>query len=131
MLAYTVSLLLIIAIGVGYFAQIRNRTAARDDRLTSSQDKVAFEPRIPIETSGLPQMFESLKPWGANASLEEVAAAWRGVGRQKIEQIDQALARPELDDMERVSLQLLKSCVLNFDNKAIESYEVLTQRAAR
>src|SRR5258708_4999844 len=56
----------------------------------------AFNPRTNIETSGLAPLIAHLKPWPTNASLEEIAAAWKAVTPAGIAAMDQQLRDPRV-----------------------------------
>ena len=51
-----------------------------------------YEPRRPLDTGGFKAATTFLTPWGPDATLEEIASAWRRVGYRTIENIDRQMA---------------------------------------
>ncbi len=76
-----------------------------------------FQPRKPLDTSGFGLIMHNLKPWGPNASLEEVADAWRGRGYRGMEEVDHILATTDPCDESKVQLLLAKVILANYEGE--------------
>jgi hypothetical protein len=86
-----------------------------------------FLPRVSVDTSGYAALSTTIKQWGPDATLDEIAALWRGSAYRGIEGIDRALASADPSSEQSVSLVLMKSALLNSEGQAEKAYEVLSQ----
>jgi hypothetical protein len=89
--------------------------------------RLAYQARKPIDTGGFNVVLPMLKPWPPAASLAEIADAFRGVGYRDIEQLDQALAQPDLADHERIAFRLMKAALFNYEGEPKRAYQVLEE----
>ena len=84
-----------------------------------------YKPYQQIDTSGFFTVIERIPVWPADASLERIAAAWRGVGPRVRAQLDDALRRPDHPRWAQLEGLILKANMLNYDGHSDEAYAVL------
>ena len=103
---------------------------ATENRANSESSK-KFVPRRTTDTSGFFQLAALVKPWGPNASLKEVAAAFENRDSEIIREIDARIALGGISGDDEMKSQLVKVLMLNYQGKAEESYETLAQLRTR
>lgn len=93
--------------------------------------RLDYKPRVPGDTSGFMVATQKVDPWPADASLEEVGRAWRGLGYRIIKEADRGEADTgELygDDVPRL---LAIASLYNYEGEPIRAYEALVRLRAR
>ena len=121
-----IALAVILAgVGVGYGFLLHGRTSAPARKLPGRIEGVAYEPRQDTDLGGASLVGPAVKPWGPDATLEEIAACWWKAGDRVVEQIDQGLTRSAGNDRAIASLNIKKACALNYEGKTIEAYKAL------
>jgi VCBS repeat protein/ASPIC/UnbV protein len=87
-----------------------------------------YRPRLPVVDSSGYQVLGSMLPrWKPDSSLEEISNIWRGPGYRAIKEVDRQLADSTQRDEARVSLLMMKSCLLNSEGETEKSYRLLQQ----
>jgi hypothetical protein len=119
-----VSLAVIVGVAVNHFRGGSRAPLTSTDRI---HPPLVWEARMPVNTSGLSVFLQSVKPWGPDASLEEIGSAWTNVGSRTIEQIDQQIERPGVLDQEKLLLLIRKTLLLLFEGEPVAAYKVLGQ----
>jgi hypothetical protein len=104
------------------------RAAARD---ADSRPQMAYESRRPLDAGGFKAAVSSLKPWEPTASLDEISAAWKGIGERTIAGIDRDLANGAVSFPEQLSLLLLKAMLHHYEGEARNAYQVLDDLRSR
>jgi hypothetical protein len=115
-------MLLMAAIGVGAWKYHARSAVVRQ---STSRRQLAYEPRRPLDTGGFKAAVSFLKPWGGDATLEEISQTWQDVGHRTIEEVDKQLAARALSLQELLSFQLLKAMLYNYEGEPQRAYEVL------
>jgi hypothetical protein len=90
--------------------------------------RLRYQPRKYLGTSGYPVVSGRLR-WPADATLEEIAARWRGAGYRNIAAVDRSLA---LDHPagEALTLLVVKALMYNYEGEPGQAYAVLEQARA-
>jgi hypothetical protein len=86
------------------------------------------QPREFVDLSGYPLVNHRIEPWPANASLEDVCKAWKGIGFRMAAEMDQKAAN--LPDARKLSPLMDKVTLLNFEGKPEDAYQLLEQMRA-
>src|SRR5271166_4570200 len=134
-LGLTGGLLLIAGIGVIVSISSSRGTAAKPSYAPRSEDlrqattvtasPGGYQARKRPDTAGFQEVCHRLPPWGPDASLEEIAAIWQGVGYRNIEVIDEMLGDPVRTDVEKFNLMMAKTILLNYENEPKRAYQLL------
>lgn len=88
--------------------------------------KARFRPYSPVDSSGYGVVSRLIPPWPADASLEQLAAAWRGIGPRLCAQLDAELGSHSMPRA-RVPILVTKATLLNFDGESEKAYAVLEE----
>ena len=120
-------------IGIAILMSLSRGTAARpldaqrsgDARPSGTGRETGYQPRKRPDTAGFQEVCNRMPGWKPDASLEEIAEIWRGVGYRNIEVIDGMLREPGLSDVEKFNLMMAKTILLNYENEPKKAYELL------
>jgi hypothetical protein len=93
-----------------------------------SKERLAYQPRQQLDTSGLSAVVDSLKPWRDPTSLEEIRSAFFRIGHRRVASIDEILSRKRLSRRGTLKALVIKATLLLYEGEAKQGYEVL-QRA--
>jgi FG-GAP-like repeat/ASPIC and UnbV len=118
-------LIAVVVVGLTGFRKSVGLPAASD------LPHLLYQPRKPLDTSGLSLVLGSIEPWKPGATLDEVSNVWRRVGYRNIERIDQRLALPDEPAESKISLLLNQTALWNFEGEPRRAYEVLKQARAK
>jgi FG-GAP-like repeat/ASPIC and UnbV len=91
------------------------------------EKRLVYRPRIPFDTSGFTNMQACLEPWKDPTSLEEIRAAFVGLGHRTIARIDEDLVRNNYSADQQVQIQLFKAAMNLYEGEAREAYKTLVQ----
>ncbi|MBI3862803.1 MAG: CRTAC1 family protein [Planctomycetia bacterium] len=116
----------VVVIAAGYWKSAASSARARRSAALASR-QIAFEPRRPLDTSGLKDIVQSLEPWPPNPSLEEIAAAWNRIGYRNVEAIDRRLAEGTGDIRALLPALFRKATFLNYEGAPAQAYDVLAE----
>ena len=130
-----------LAIGVGVAAVIvlivlsrsngprSDRQSQTDSKIIPADTKAAlpFSRRQPIDSTGLVLAEAGVSKWSPEATLQEIAEHWRGLGARLRAKIDADLANPELHVGQQVHGLLLKASLLNYDGESAKSFAALEE----
>jgi hypothetical protein len=87
---------------------------------------IDYRPRDPnFDSSGYTTVLSSMQRWRTDASLDEVAAKYAATPDLLQKQADQQLADPFLANEERLRWLVVRACLLNFQGKPADAYQVL------
>ena len=111
-------------------ANHRSEPPGPNSELGSLRGGFGYQPRMPVETSGLFDILGRVKPWGPEATLSDIAATWRNAAPLAIQEIDRGLADIGRDDMKRLELLFSKYAILNSEGNVDGSYQLLTEMRA-
>jgi hypothetical protein len=98
-----------------------------DPRARPAAAEPQFQPRRQVDTSGYGMVIDRITPWPPDASLERIAAPWRGVGHQLRAAVDAELGSGRQPPEVLLSGLLSKAGLLNYDGEADEAYRVLEE----
>jgi ASPIC and UnbV/FG-GAP-like repeat len=134
-LGLLVSLTLMAGIGIVVLMSGSLGTPAKRDGAPRSGDKLladtgpqaGYRPRKQVDTEGFQSVCLRMPGWKPDATLEEIADIWRGVGYRNIEVIDRMLPDPGLTDVDKFDLMMARSIFLNYENEPTKAYETLEQ----
>jgi hypothetical protein len=87
--------------------------------------RAGYQPRKSPDTGGFQEVCHRMPAWKPDASLEEIAAIWRGVGFRNIKLIDAAFTDRALSDVEKFNLMMVKAILLDYENEPGKAYETL------
>jgi hypothetical protein len=128
------SVAVVLTILVGGFRLYR-RFAVRPDRqkMAISSAKVPgphtamkFVPRIKVmDSSGFIFLNEGVAKWRPDATLTEVADAWRGAAHRRIDEIDREQAQSDLAPDKRIANTLTRAALFNSEGETDQAYKVL------
>ncbi len=91
-----------------------------------------LHPRRPdLDESGYGAVNDILRPWHADASLQEIAREWDGIGSRGIAMVEARLAEPGLDFIGEQQLLMKKAAFQLYDGDAEGSYGTITRLRAR
>ena len=127
-LRLTLVLLVPVVVAVGataYLASDLKSESKSRGTAPSGPKKLIYEPRQPVDTSGYALVVPAIKPWNADAPLDEIANSWRESGHKVIERIDSELARGPQIQGRTVTLNILKAILLNYEGEPQQAYEIL------
>jgi hypothetical protein len=94
---------------------------------SDDRPKLQYRPRFSADLSGYPVILQEVKPWPAAATLEEVGAAWEGVGHRAIAALDRRLAEPNLPVDTRFDGLFRKAFLHGYEGQSVEAYKTLEQ----
>ena len=89
--------------------------------------RLRYKPYQQVDTSGFFTVIERIPVWPADASLERIATAWRGVGPRVLAQLDADLRQGNPPPWGKLEGLIVKANALNFDGHADEAYAVLEE----
>jgi hypothetical protein len=126
-------LILMAGIGAAVLMSFSRGTAAKPVVAPRSGDVMSsdtgppagYRPRKELDTEGFQSVCSHMPHWKPDATLEEIADIWRGVGFRNIEVIDRMLRDPALADVEKFDLVIAKTILLNYENEPKKAYETL------
>ncbi len=84
-----------------------------------------YKPRDIKDTSGYVAVTTVIEPWAPDATLEEIAKSWRGVGYRNVEGVEKALAAETELTYDRIKFLLLKAMFYNYEGDPGQAYQVL------
>jgi hypothetical protein len=87
--------------------------------------------RADLDESGYGAVNNFLRPWRADASLQEIAREWEGIGSRGIAMVEAGLAEPGLDLIGEKKLLMKKAAFQHYDGDAEGAYETITRLRAR
>ena len=105
-------------------SELSNRS---DERLDLSKESIDYQPRKILDGSGYGWVMYAVKPWTAQASLEEIGQHFKIAVRSSIEGLNQILSNPTLSPEEIASSYYSRSTFLNYDGDPVRAYEDLVQ----
>jgi hypothetical protein len=128
----------LILVAVGMFgvllrlgANDRTRAAALQSGSAPGRDLPdQYQPRMPVETSGLLDVLARIKPWGADASLETIGKIWTDAPSLALADIDRELPPAGSADLKRLQLLFSKYAILNAAGETGRAYELLGEMRA-
>jgi hypothetical protein len=121
-LRLVVGLLLTIALAAGAWKSLGSKVVRR---ATPAKLPLTYQPRRPLDIGGFKAATTFLEPWGGDATLAEISAAWDRVGDRTIEVLDQQLAGRMLSVEEQLPVQFLKAMLYNYEGQPQRAYEVV------
>jgi hypothetical protein len=134
-LGLLVGMILMAGIGIVVLTSFSPGTAANRDgspRPGEAQSpdaalraQAGYRPRKQIDTEGFQSVCLRMPGWKPDATLEEIAAIWRGVGYRNIEVADRMLADPRVSDLDKFDITMAKTILLNYENEPNKAYETL------
>ena len=124
------SVWLLALLGLGVFGGILVGIYELRARHGVVKGRIAYEPRMPLETSGFTAVLRAVGDWPKETSLEEIAARWRNIGLRTSEQLDQQMARGGLPDSNRIRLLVTKAMLLHSEGETEGAYKALEQARA-
>src|SRR5438874_1249347 len=69
----------------------------------STSTNLKYRPRIEgLDTGGFIAVIKGMKPWNANATLEEVADGWKNAAPKLLAELEENLQNPGLSTPERI-----------------------------
>ena len=74
---------------------------------------------------------EVIEPWRADATLQEIARHWRGIGARGIDLVEEELVAPEKARAADFRLAVKKSAFQLYDGDAVGSYETSLASSGR
>ncbi len=115
---------LVLIVGVG--SLVGWQASTHQDLAPSTPPRPIYDPRNPIDSSGLGVIAPLIPPWPPNSSLETIAAAWRGAGQRILADLDAFRDQRKGSltlDLQRQNL-LNKAGILNYDGEPEKAYAV-------
>lgn len=89
-----------------------------------------FLARQPIDPTGLTVAVGVVDKWSPEATLEEIAEPWRGLGVKLRAKIEADFSNPDLDFGQQVYGLLLRASLLNYDGESVKSFALLEEARA-
>src|SRR5262245_4277353 len=83
------------------------------------------EPRRPLDIGGFKAVTTFLPPWGEQATLADVSAAWHRVGYRTIDDLDRQLAGRMLTVQEQLPVLFLKAMLYNYEGEPQRACDVM------
>ncbi|WP_435009043.1 CRTAC1 family protein [Tundrisphaera lichenicola] len=118
-------LALVSVLAAAVFAATRGRTRVEPPPVARAE--LAYERRKPFDSSGFFLLIDNVKPWPDDASLAEVADAWRDLAQRLAREMDEKLAREPEGSPNRVPLLMRKAIYLNADGQPALAGKVLAE----
>jgi ASPIC and UnbV/FG-GAP-like repeat len=84
-----------------------------------------YQPRMPVETSGLLDILARIKPWAADASLDTIGNTWKSAPSLALADIERELPPAGSDDLKRLQLLFSRYAILNAEGETSHAYELL------
>jgi hypothetical protein len=81
-------------------------------------------PRLPVDTSGLPVILQSVEPWEPGASLSAIAQSFDRIAHRAIEQVEAQLASFDGSPAQTMGLILRKASCYMYAGEPEKAYEV-------
>ena len=106
------------------------KTAAPTAPASPEHSSAGYEPRHPLDASGLTELSSNVTPKGHDLSLAEVAAEWRNLGVRQAKQLDVTLRAPDLPVDQRITLLVYKSLCQSYEGQPEAAYATLKQARA-
>jgi FG-GAP-like repeat/ASPIC and UnbV len=128
------SVAIVLAIVVGVFKLYRRYALRSDGRMVAmsaaavrrARAAIQFNPRIPVvDSSGFIFLNQGILKWRPDATLAEVADAWRGAAYRRIDEIDREQAQADLAPDKRIANCFTKAALLNSEGETDRAYQVL------
>lgn len=92
--------------------------------------KLNYKHRRMMDSSGFQTVLGRVPAWPADAPLDRLAAAWRGIGKKYLTATEDSLKNGLLLRDQYVTAQTQRATFLNFDGDADKAYAVLTDLRA-
>jgi hypothetical protein len=126
---------LALGVGIVLFVAFRQDSSPPTDSKNESQHNplanFAYKPRDPdFDSSGYTTVMSQMRPWPANATLQEVAAQFAATPERLQKQTDDRLADPFIQDDERLNWLLVRARLLNYLNKPAQAYQAVAEARA-
>lgn len=87
---------------------------------------LTYKPRKPLDTGGFNMLCYSIDElWPPDASLEDVAKVWNGIGYRFANRMDKYIKTTKLAPPSRIAPLLVKATYLNSEGEAEEAYKCL------
>ncbi len=123
---------------VSFIVYIRANGPHSDRRSQTASETIAaqtiaslpFSVRQPIDPTGYKLAEAGVAKWSPEATMEEIAEDWRGLGARLGAKIEADLGNPELHFGQQVHGLLLKASLLNYDGESAKSFAALEEARA-
>lgn len=110
----------------------RESTVGRDEVGREAEVReLDYVPNRTRDSSGFFQTVAFVKPWREGASLEDVAAEFRGIGRRKIDELSQEFPSWGPLTNETVAAASIKSLLFGYEGEPEKAYDVLAEARGR
>lgn len=86
-----------------------------------------YEPNVMGDAAGYATVNAALKHWPADASLQDIADAFKPVTAQVIAEQDALLAKPDLPNGKRIQVLCMKASMHHYDGQPDKAYALLEQ----
>jgi hypothetical protein len=97
------------------------------DSSTPGSPVVTYSPKTGTDTGGYILASEHLKPWPADASLNTIADAYRGIADRIRAELEKSLTQPGLSDDKRIQTLCEIASMHNYEGNPTKGYSVLEQ----
>jgi hypothetical protein len=126
------SLLLLLAIGFSFYFLIGRKQHLPEKPTASSSPllQLNYKPRKPLDISGYILVSSSVKPWPANASLEEVGESWKRAAEELQASVDRNMTREDRAKDERFQDLLTVASLLFYRGESNRGYQVMREARA-
>jgi hypothetical protein len=125
---------LLIAPGQPAHRALSQPALESQDQLAGSRKvrrATSYRPRFQMDTSGYLFVLDRVQPWSPEASLPEIAAAWKQPGVDAIDAMEQSAGDSSLSEEERVKLHANQACCWIYEGhpeRALQLLEPLRKR---
>jgi hypothetical protein len=126
-LALSVAAVLIIT-GIGYFRHSAAVEAKSEP--TAPRPEVRYSPRKPVDSGGYSIVESNTVPWKSDASLKEIADAWRHGGQKILERLDERMATNKPTGSTEIYLMVSRAGLLNWEGESRNAAKVLERARA-
>jgi hypothetical protein len=86
-----------------------------------------YEPRRPLDIGGFKAVTTFLRPWGEQATLADVSAAWQRVGYRTIDDLDRQMPGRLLTVQEQLPVLFLKAMLYNYEGEPQHACDVMDE----
>lgn len=98
--------------------------------LPSGISPAGFHSRQPVDASGYSFVLPQVKPWPAEASLDEVAQSWKKPGHEIAEEMVEKISDSLADD-DLIALQTQEATCWTYDGEPKRAFELITKLRSR